>query len=407
MLPVSLLATWPLRDEGVFWAIVDFNEGSDLQQWMIDTLGPALGVGHIRYYRVHEPWTSFHVMKAKNTAHVAAASEAGGDRPGALYVVNVDNDNVLTCQWLRDARRAADAQVPAALRAVAGARRLEEFPSLEPLFTHWNNQNPGVFGRMGLPYTYFRYLGGYDESMEGMGYEDVDLKRRASRASRVEDIDAPWCGFSVPNAEENQGIMRTVRDRRSQRGVEESCKNRFINDQRRTYKAMNDANRKLALQENRPVRANGDLPCPGVSFYRLLPLEDRKQRGAAAGVDRPVPPPADAAPVIAVSFGTRTLCRTKYSSASAEELHRVMWQQGDRRMPTQLGRDAVELGRDAVEMALRDVPGLEDADVWLVSCTTMHWPHELPREKHVGTYPATTEAPGERARSGPRARGRR
>ena len=112
------------------------------------------------------------------------------------------------------------------------------------------------------------------------------------------------------------------------------------------------------------------------------------------------PPPADAAPVIAVSFGTRTLRRTKYSSASAEELHRVMWQQGDRRMPTQLGRDAVE-------MALRDVPGLEDADVWLVSCTTMHWPHELPREKHVGTYPATTEAPGERARSGPRARGRR
>ena len=314
MLPVSLLATWPLRDEGVFWAIVDFNEGSDLQQWMIDTLGPALGVGHIRYYRVHEPWTSFHVMKAKNTAHVAAASEAGGDRPGALYVVNVDNDNVLTCQWLRDARRAADAQVPAALRAVAGARRLEEFPSLEPLFTHWNNQNPGVFGRMGLPYTYFRYLGGYDESMEGMGYEDVDLKRRASRASRVEDIDAPWCGFSVPNAEENQGIMRTVRDRRGQRGVEESCKNRFINDQRRTYKAMNTANRKLALQENRPVRANWDRPCPGVSFYRLLPLEDREQRGAAAGVDRPVPPPTDAAPVIAVSFGTRTLCRTKYSA---------------------------------------------------------------------------------------------
>ena len=106
--------------------------------------------------------------------------------------------------------------------------------------------------------------------------------------------------------------------------------------------------------------------------------------------------------MIAVSFGTRTLRRTKYSSASAEELHRVMWEQGDRG-----SRDAVDIGREAVEMALQTVPGFEGADVWLVSCTEMHWPHELPREKHVGTYPATTEAPGERARSGPRARGRR
>ena len=40
--------------------------------------------------------------------------------------------------------------------------------------------------------------------MIGMGYEDVDLKRRVARRGQVEDVDSAWVGFSPPSTEEEK-----------------------------------------------------------------------------------------------------------------------------------------------------------------------------------------------------------
>ena len=59
--------------------------------------------------------------------------------PGKLYVVNVDNDNVLTGAWVQDAQRAAAVQAPVVSR----------FSKTTAVFTHWNTKSPGCYGRIG------------------------------------------------------------------------------------------------------------------------------------------------------------------------------------------------------------------------------------------------------------------
>ena len=71
----------------------------------------------------------------------------------------------------------------------------------------WNNKEPGLTGRIGMPWTEFLRFGGYDEDLLGMGYQDVHLINRARLVAAVVLVTDYWVGCSLPNQENAQGLL--------------------------------------------------------------------------------------------------------------------------------------------------------------------------------------------------------
>ena len=97
-LPVNLCITWALR-RIVTWVIIDFNADDDeLMHLMRRRFGLALSSGHVQYFRVKEPWKTWHAPLAKNTANAnALILTTQGWAIDEIYRVNVDNRSTSPC----------------------------------------------------------------------------------------------------------------------------------------------------------------------------------------------------------------------------------------------------------------------------------------------------------------------
>src|SRR5205807_1399147 len=93
----------------------------------------------------------FHMSKAKNLAHFAATGE---------FVVNLDGDNLIGDTITRYRRFWAD-NPDTVIQGYSG------------------NLVDGTYGRIGMAKRHFLALGGYDEEMLPMAYQDCDLLHRA------------------------------------------------------------------------------------------------------------------------------------------------------------------------------------------------------------------------------------
>ena len=55
-----------------------------------------------------------------------------------------------------------------------------------------------------MPWLVFRYLGGYDQQIIGMGVQDADLLHRAGMMGDFQKVaNSGDSGFSVPNREDH------------------------------------------------------------------------------------------------------------------------------------------------------------------------------------------------------------
>ena len=91
-----------------------------------------------------------------------------GDRAlDDIFCVNMDNDQVFTQDWLQECIKTAEQQLSTVKQALRKpimngaplAVALEALRGL-PLAAHWNGREPGVFGRIGLPFHVWALLGG-------------------------------------------------------------------------------------------------------------------------------------------------------------------------------------------------------------------------------------------------------
>lgn len=151
-LPANLEA---LRGTAHFLAVVDYNSG-DGAVALLRAHDGAVAAGALTWFRTDEP-TEFHASRAKNAAHRLALRR----RPDVLF--NLDADNFVTADTLRIVEQAF----------AGGAGCLHE----------WTGQAwDGSFGRIALRAADWIALGGYDETLWGMGWQDVDLLYRARAA---------------------------------------------------------------------------------------------------------------------------------------------------------------------------------------------------------------------------------
>jgi hypothetical protein len=148
--------------------ILDYNSQDDLGQWLKDEYAGEICVKTVQYFQ-ETTASGFHMSKAKNLAH-RAALETGS------ILVNLDADNLLTWDYIDVLDKAFTFR--------AGADIL-----------HCNQPGVrGVSGRIALKPSVFHQLGGYNESFEPYGYEDIDLLERARGAGfKVVETDTGMC----------------------------------------------------------------------------------------------------------------------------------------------------------------------------------------------------------------------
>ena len=184
---LNVATTWQFRRH-ITWIITDFNEDEAIADALAELVPIAVIENHVRYCRSETPFQYYDCSVAKNTAHMATQALTGKAFPAdMLYVVNVDNDNVVTQEFCVDVLKSSFTELQQPCARVA---------------TQWVSKDLGTYGRIGMPFQTFVKMGGYDEGMKGMGAQDCDILWRAALIGHVETKQVPWSGLSVPNQED-------------------------------------------------------------------------------------------------------------------------------------------------------------------------------------------------------------
>lgn len=175
-LPVNLADNLPYQNE-IEFVLVDFKSEGGLQDWLFSTCQSALDSNYLKYFYT-ESIDIWHAPIAKNTAHHHASGE---------FLVNLDGDNYTGKN--------------------GGAFVLEQFEKYGPdllLHQFGGKFEDGSFGRVGMSKKHFKAIGGYDESLLPMLYEDIDLiKRLQLFGLRYELVNDPAYNNALMNTKED------------------------------------------------------------------------------------------------------------------------------------------------------------------------------------------------------------
>jgi len=136
----------------VEFVLVDFGSDEDVLMWLKADFQAELRSGYLRFFQTHV-LADWHACIAKNTVHALAK--------GAI-LVNLDCDNFT---GERGGKFIIDA--------------FEQSTENVMWWQYSKRKLDGTFGRIGMTRDIFHRLGGYDESLLAMGYQDGDLKDRA------------------------------------------------------------------------------------------------------------------------------------------------------------------------------------------------------------------------------------
>ncbi len=168
--------------EFVEFVLVDFGSTDGLRKWISDKFKGEIQSGYLKYFYTEEmPY--WHASIAKNTAHTLAKND---------ILVNLDCDNYT---------------------GIDGAWFviLQFIKNGESVFLHQcsNDGFDGSFGRISVKRDAFIKIGGYDESFEPSGYQDLDLiNRLMARGYKRIEVKNPEYNKAIRNTKE-EGILLT------------------------------------------------------------------------------------------------------------------------------------------------------------------------------------------------------
>ena len=143
--------------------LMDFHESDEVMHWIKETFPKEIGQGYLKYFRAKmQGWSA---PLAKNTAHYVASG---------TILTNLDCDNFTGWE--------------------GGRFVLEQYYKEESNLMLWQFsrvRRDGSYGRMSFYQQTFEDLGGYDEGLMEMGFQDNDLMLRALKmgVKRIERND--------------------------------------------------------------------------------------------------------------------------------------------------------------------------------------------------------------------------
>lgn len=173
--------------------LVNYNSDDEMDAWVIEHCAAALAAGKLIYLK--QPTEKyFHLCKARNIAHRVASGE---------FCVALDADNFI-----------GDTIAPT-------IKIMQEYPES---FLHYfkkyddgSRWGHGQHGRIGCWRKDYFAIGGYDEKMLGMGYQDLDFLARMSRI-RKKRYFSDYSHFPV------RAIHNSIREKLRNSGISRSWK---------------------------------------------------------------------------------------------------------------------------------------------------------------------------------------
>lgn len=139
-----------LHRDLIEFVLVDFGSNDGLRDWILSNFLEDLESGYLKYYYTEEqPY--WHAAICKNTPHYCANND---------IVVNLDCDNYVGF--------------------LGGQYVIRQFMENRNILFHQflGDLSDGTFGRIALMKEHFEFIGGYNESLERLGFEDLDLIER-------------------------------------------------------------------------------------------------------------------------------------------------------------------------------------------------------------------------------------
>ena len=136
--------------DSVDFVLVDFGSSDGLKEWVASSFKEELESGYLKYYYT-DALDGWHASIAKNTSHLMSNKE---------ILVNLDCDNFT------------------GIRGAAFVIR-HFLENVNDIVLHqFLDDFNGSFGRISVKREHFLAIGGYNESLLPMGYEDVDFIER-------------------------------------------------------------------------------------------------------------------------------------------------------------------------------------------------------------------------------------
>lgn len=154
-LPKNLADNYDDRDK-IEFVLVDFGSTDGLENWITENFSKEIETGYLKYYYTEE-LKKWHSSVAKNTAHILADHE---------ILVNLDCDNYT-------GKRGGMFVLENMIRYGYKYTVIHQFS---------NQFGDGSCGRIAVDRENFLQVGGYDEGLEPVGYQDIDLILRLTLA---------------------------------------------------------------------------------------------------------------------------------------------------------------------------------------------------------------------------------
>jgi len=188
-----------LHNDWIEFILVDFGSTDGLHDWVMNNFMEDIKTGYLKYFYTDE-LIDWKCSLAKNTAHWCSQND---------IVVNLDCDNFTGF--------------------FGGRYVIKQFLLNRDVVLHQfsGRYNDGTCGRIAVLKKYFEFVGGYDESFEPHGYQDIDLIHRLVKSGLKY--------LQITNKKYSSAIINSKDE-----GIH-YAKSRL------TYSEMNESNRKKSL----------------------------------------------------------------------------------------------------------------------------------------------------------------
>jgi predicted glycosyltransferase involved in capsule biosynthesis len=147
-------------DDDLELTLVDYGSTDGLASWVHSNFQEFTKTGMLNFFEVKNE-VQWNVSRAKNLAHRISNGE---------YLFSLDADNFISREDIDKIRNAKH---------------------LKGISHQWSGRIDGSYGRVGCPRELFFSVGGYDENLLPMGFEDVDFLRRTKNLVKNFKLGAP------------------------------------------------------------------------------------------------------------------------------------------------------------------------------------------------------------------------
>lgn len=181
------------NSKDIEFILVDFDSNDGCSEWVIENCQNYLSSGFLKFFKIIN-FPYWHASICKNTCHLLGEGEV---------LVNLDCDNFTGIR--------------------GGDKLINIFKNQDIKLVHqWCRKEwfSGNYGRIGVRRGLFDKLGGYDESLHNMAYQDTDLIERSKLIFQEGVFNFPHPNYNEAIKNEKEESIKNIPQELKDRGFD-------------------------------------------------------------------------------------------------------------------------------------------------------------------------------------------